>query len=412
MPTYKYLNDTGLERTLSKLKDYIDSQSGGGSDVKGAIIFDTTTLSVGNIVRARSITNSFHIYEQTVLESGPQIVMRVEPFEQWKICLVKYGVPTVKIETESTTALSVSVTVQGTNKSKHTVNSTDTAYGVSCVSIAWNNERSAWVMTATADCVFNSNSYSNGDEIDAWGEDDVVELTVVGELQESVEIGGVYKTVDYGQTLFINVLDKTTFGGIQGILNAHQETELLAIGDEVTITVGGNPWIMQVGRIDGTSHFIDFVSKYIYQLSVFNAALKNTSYVDSTVLRPAVQDIYTEISEADRQYIKEVTREAMHKNATWVSYTDKIWIPTYMEAVGTYPSSGTPTTPQSQMPIFTTQAGRIRTYNGVAEGWWSVDHATSSNVTASITSTGAGTGNVTETSTRGILPCFRLMADS
>lgn len=406
MPTYKYLDGTGLERTLSKLKTYIDSQSGGGSDVKGAIIFDTTTLSVGNVVRARSITNPFHIYEQTVLESGPQIVMRVEPFEQWKICLLEYGVPTVKIETESTTALSVSVTVQGTNKSKHTVNSTDTDYSVSCISIVWNDERSAWVMTATADCTFNSNSYSNGDEIDVWGEDDVVELTVVGELQESIEIGGVYKTVDYGQTLFINVLDKTTLGGIQGILNAHQETELLNISDEVNITVNGSPWTMQIAKIDGSSHYVELVPKYVTDDILPNS---NADYANRTTVKNTLLSFYSSIIESDRNLIKEKVVNYVSNGSSGQVKTinQKVWLPTRVEIDGTGPETG------SRFPIFTTQANRVKRKTGgtaVAYMLAGCTYTGSAGYTDYVSA--SGNASYTNNATLYMLPCFRLTADS
>ena len=420
MPTYKYLNDTGLERALSKLKTYIDSQSGGDSDVKGAIIFDTTTLSVGNVVRARSITNPFHIYEQTVLESGPQIVMRVEPFEQWKICLLEYGVPTIKIETESTTALSVSVTVQGTNKSKHTVNSTDTAYSVSCISIVWNDDRSAWVMTAAADCTFNSNSYSNGDEIDVWGEDDVVELTVIGELQESVEIGGVYKTVDYGQTLFINVLDKSTFRGIKGILNAGQATTQIQVGDEVHTLLEGADWVMQVADVSATR--VTLASKYLWKASTYSNAAK-TYYSASSPIHDEITSFLAKLPQADQDCIETITKPQhtpVYQNSSWSTYSDKIWLPNTWEVLGDRGSIGnyygTSPLPLTQFPLFTTQANRVKTLasGGTAYPWWTCDgNATSyggeSYQGINDLGNSAGYGR---TVSNYLLPCCAIEADS
>ena len=245
---------------------------------------------------------------------------------------------------------------------------------------------------------------------------DYVKICMVQTINDTpTEVGGVYRELDYGETAYINVLDKTTLGGIQGILNAHQETILLAIGDESTITLNGSPWVMQVGRIDGTNHKVDLVSKYVYASSKFNNNSTGQNYSTSTVIRPNVQAIYSAISENDRAYIKEVTRECMAKAGTFVTYADKIWIPTTKEVFNTYPTSTTPTTPQTQFPIFTSQAGRIKTdSNGSAKAWWTSDHAYNTSYCIATTAYGnISTGDFYEDNANPyILPCFTLTADS
>ena len=142
---------------------------------QGRIICDTSTFSVGDTIRVRSMTDSNKVWNKTVATVGTALVFTVPCYDYYKICTVQ------------------------------TINDTPT------------------------------------------------------------EIGGVYKTVDYGQTLFIDTLNLNTLVGHQGLLNAHQHTNKLAIGDEVTITVGGNDWTMLVGAFDlYDSNEIIYVSKYLY----------------------------------------------------------------------------------------------------------------------------------------------------
>lgn len=224
---------------------------------------------------------------------------------------------------------------------------------------------------------------------------DYVKICMVQTINDTpTEIGGVYRTVDYGQTLFINVLDKTTLGGIQGILNAHQEGDLLAIGDEVPILVGGSSWIMQVGDIDTTNHAVHFVSKYIYS--------KASNYYDykQSNVRTAMQGFYANIDNNDKRYIKEVTR-----TASYGAYDDYVWCLGAKEVDGINGVAS-----QHQFPIFTMQSNRIKTYQGNATDWWTQDYQGGS-VNYYITPSGT-TSTYNYGSALGIVPCFTLIADS
>ena len=273
---------------------------------QGRIICDTSTFSVGDTIRVRSMTDTSKVWNQQVATVGTVLVFTVPCYDYYKICTVQ------------------------------TINDTPT------------------------------------------------------------EIGGVYKTVDYGQTLFINVLDKTTLGGIQGILNAHQEGDILAIGDEVPIIHGGNPWIMQVGDIDTTNHAVHFVSKVLY-----SKAQSNSDY-RSSGLRSAIQGFYTDISSEDKQYIKQVTRTA---NTTY-TYTDYIWCLGIREVDGVNGLSS-----QHQFPIFLTQANRIKTLNGSAVHWWTADYTGGGSYNFAVLSNGVTSQEIWSNS-YGVLPCFTLTADS
>ena len=292
---------------------------------QGRIICDTSTFSVGDTIRVRSMTDSNKVWNKQVATVGTPLVFTVPCYDYYKICTVQ----------------------------------------------------------------------------DIGG--------------VATEIGGVYKTIDYGQTLFINVLDKTTLGGIQGILNAHQESSLLAIGDEVTITQNGADWIMQIGEIDSTNHKIKFVSKYLISTNKFNNAnVQNTPFSSSDIAKPTCESFYNAIADKDKQYIKLATRENGRYNLGWVTYNAYCWLPSCIEVFGTNQSYGSPTVAQSQMPIFTTQADRIKTYNGTASGWWTSDNITNGSYNIGVTSSTGGfaTGQQMGATTHGFLPCFELQADS
>ena len=98
---------------------------------------------------------------------------------------------------------------------------------------------------------------------------DYYKISLVREVEEEgetieAEINNINKTMGYGEVSVINVLDKASLRGIQAILDSHSENDVLNIGDEVTITVNGSPWVMQVGGIDlYADHEVILVSKYL-----------------------------------------------------------------------------------------------------------------------------------------------------
>lgn len=285
---------------------------------QGRIICDTSTFSVGDTIRVRSMTDSNKVWNKTVATVGTALVFTVPCYDYYKICTVQ------------------------------TINDTPT------------------------------------------------------------EIGGVYKTVDYGQTLFINVLDKTTLGGIQGILNAHNENYALNIGDEVTIKVndGGTPtdWVMQIAGIDVyNSHDIMFTSKNISKSSIS----VQYNYATST-LRQYAQDFYADIDNNDKQYIKQVTRSCRNANGTFTNYDDYCFVLGNKET-GNVTSYGVVAS-QVQMPLFVTQANRIKTYNGTANAYWTSDDMDTANGKIYVKNDGslAATGSIA----CGLVTSFMLIADS
>jgi len=300
---------------------------------QGRIICDTSTFSVGDTIRVRSMTDSNKVWNQQVATVGTALVFTVPCYDYYKICTVQ----------------------------------------------------------------------------DIGG--------------VATEVGGTYRTIDYGQTLFINVLDKTTLGGIQGILNAHQELNVLSIGDEVTIKIydgGITPidWTMQIGALDlYDSHEVIFVSKNILDITAVNAG-GNGSYANTNDLKARMELFYDSMVDNDKVLLKETTKSSLKSNTTsYETFSAKVFPPNYKEVGGSNLPWGTSPVTQYQYPIFTTQANRIKTYNGTGTSWWTCDGgggSTGANIEWSYVGTSGAVGyqGFYSNNTSGVLPCFRLTADS
>lgn len=306
---------------------YDDTKWGGFAK----IIVDTSTLTAGDTVRVRSMTDANAIYDKTVVTAGTPLLFETEIFKDYvKICKVQEigGVAT--------------------------------------------------------------------------------------------EIAGVYKTVDYGQTLFINVFDKTSLAGIQGILNAHQENDVFSIGDEITITVNNADWTMQVGGIDiYDTHEIILVSKYLYDNYYWNTGTSGKPKYSQTPLPTQCNSFFLAINATERDLIKDKTVNACYNNGGLDTNDYKVWLPTITEVFGgSGDIDGTPRTPElglnSQFPIFTTANDRIRKYNNTAAQWFTATQRSDNAVRYwdLVTSTGGADCRSFDSMTAGILPCFHLTADA
>jgi len=293
---------------------------------QGRIICDTSTFSVGDTIRVRSMTDSSKVWNQQVATVGTALVFTVPCYDYYKICTVQDigGTPT--------------------------------------------------------------------------------------------EIGGVYKTVDYGQTIFVdNMFDKSTLRGLQGILNNHSENAL-NIGDIVNVKInGGNDWEMQIGAINlYNQHEVFLVSKDIWTNSVFTSA-GGVAYITTSydILHQKMQEFYGIIDADDRVYLKDTIRTCKQEGYdNWLTFTEKVFPLNRQEIDGISAGGGTPTTTISQFALFTTQANRIKKYNNVASYWWTCD-GSSTGATHVWTVLSDGTITVQgSTNSYGAVPCFRLTADS
>lgn len=279
---------------------------------QGRIICDTSTFSVGDTIRVRSMTDSSKVWNQQVATVGTALVFTVPCYDYYKICTVQ------------------------------TIDNTPT------------------------------------------------------------EIGGVYKTVDYGQTLFINVIDKTTLGGVQGILNAHQGSDLLSIGDEVNVTIGGVQEPYALLKVTPTEAYFGW--RYISDTPY---GLTPVKYSDRTGINAYCDSIYSDMADNDKQYIKDRVVKFKYAVAIYQT-TRKIWIPTTNEVFGTDATEAAAGI--TQFPIFATQVNRVKTLKGGQTGDW---QTASSNGDGSKTVYVGQDGSINQsTGTSRALPCFMLTADS
>lgn len=287
---------------------------------QGRIICDTSTFSVGDTIRVRSMTDSSKVWNQQVATVGTALVFTVPCYDYYKICTVQ----------------------------------------------------------------------------DIGG--------------VATEIGGVYKTVDYGQTIYVdNMFDKSTLCGVQGILDSHNENQL-NIGDSVFMNIqGGNKWETLVGAINPySSHEVILVSKYLYD-STF------TFGANHTAKRNAETAFYNLISADDKALLKDkqVNAGTYPNGSTAMVYTSKVWSPTSYELFGAIGGQSSFEAENNvQFAIFTSQVNRVKSViNGSP-----THYATSSNAISwadvqafYVLSNGASTSSTSVVNTR-VLPCFRLTA--
>ena len=294
---------------------------------QGRIICDTSTFSVGDTIRVRSVYNVSQTEDKQVVTVGTPLVFTVPPYDYYKICKVEE------------------------------INNVET------------------------------------------------------------EIGGEYVTIDYGQTHRSNVLDKSTLSGCKGIVNAHQHTNLLAIGDEVTITVGGNPWIVQVADFDTYEpNSIIFVSKNLTNPQAWDSATTSDMYYADGSQRNSILSFYSDVAQKDKDCISKIQKVGHGSMATtnaYKAFEDYMWSPNYCEVTG-ITTQATPPQPIYQFALFTTQANRIKTYNGSGLEWWTCDGLTQNTSTrASYYINQSGGGSTTYNyPAYGLCPCFMIKADS
>lgn len=278
---------------------------------QGRIICDTSTFSVGDTIRVRSVYNVSQTEDKQVVTVGTPLIFTVPPYDYYKICRVQ------------------------------TINDTPT------------------------------------------------------------EVGGEYVEIGFGDLHRSNVLDKTTLGGIQGILNAHQGSTLLSVGDEVNVTIGGvqEPYIL----LNVTSIEAVFGWRYVSD----TAYPMNDTYADRSGVNTYFDGLYESMSDNDKIYIKDRVMQ-YYGNGVLRTITKKIWNPTRQDICGdwsTYEPNNT------QFSYFTTQINRVKTKKDGTSAGWQTATANSDTACYYIQSNGVVASTNWNNNTR-VLPCFRLAADS
>jgi len=272
--------------------------------------------------------------------------------------------------------------------------------------------------------IYNETVGTPGDYIVFTVDSDLYKICLVQEIEETpTEVVTIKRTVDVGQCLEVNALNKTTLGGIQAILNSHTESELLSIGDEVTITVNNEPWVMQIAGINlYDTHEVTLVSKDIYAMSIVSNHYTNSAFWNDTTsyLLASLTAFYNAMLPTEAALLKQIEKNmrGSYNSNVWSTYTAKVFVPNSVEIFGTT-DAGTPSLPTYQYPLFLNQADRIKYYQNTVTNYWTCDGATNRSadvIMCTKTGTKGRDGGINADPSSGVqagvVPCFRLTADS
>ena len=240
--------------------------------------------------------------------------------------------------------------------------------------------------------------------------------------------GGVTATIPVNVNVckIYEVADKTTFAGIQQILNAHMEADLLSVGDEmpeIALLPGNEPMVWCIGAINHEQqHQVIFVPKWCLTTArAMNTTATNSGGWNSCGTRNWLNtEFYNNLPDSVKPYIKERTFQTSQgsQSRSLQSATDKIWLAREYEILGSlggyaveeeHTEGGA-----EQFPIFATQSNRIKGLgkNGSANVWYtSSPTASYSSRFCSIGNTGSYYSAVDANTSCGIAPCFHMLAD-
>ena len=235
------------------------------------------------------------------------------------------------------------------------------------------------------------------------------EQEVSGETVE-VEIMSVLKTLDSGQAIVTNIAEKNTLAGLQAILDAHAETSVINIGDE--LEVEGH--IYQVAGINlYASHEIILASKYLQGSSVWGRVEAYTYSSANCSARIAVEAIYANFSDDTKRYIKP---KNIRQDAISLDYNGYLWLPTSFEVFGSNAYSySSDSNGNVQFPLFYDAASRCKKTDisaGANSQWWTATRSSASSGYYLVLANESGAaGHAQYNNSKGLLPCFHLTAD-
>lgn len=267
--------------------------------------------------------------------------------------------------------------------------------------------------TAAATHISGNNYYYDAPE---WGTYTVTR-TVSGS-SESISV--------FVNTCKIYVIaDKTTFEGIQLILDSHLEEEMLDIGDEINITLQNNETMTyQIGAINHDyPHQVIFVPKWCLATKrSMNGSGTNAGGWNGCAMRTWLnEDFFSTILPSDVASLVKTRDFKVSKgnqSSELQTASDKIWLPREYEIFGqtTYAASSEHDSGGAkQFDIFGSTANRIKTMgeSGSADTWWSSSPGTATSTSfIQINSSGSDTYSYYANSNFGVLPCFHMLADN
>lgn len=240
-------------------------------------------------------------------------------------------------------------------------------------------------------------------------------VTVEYTTYQKAEYGGYYE-VEVG-------LNTTTWTGIQRILDAGEELNLLNIGDEHTaVLTTGEEVIYQIAAINlYETHEVIFAPKYCLETAgKMNSSNTNAGGWTNCEMRTWLNEtFFSELPEELQGLIADwETGVSSGSQASTIQYaTDKIKLPREYEFFGATTYAATTeysTAGAQQWPLFATAANRTKTYgaSGAAcDVWESSPYVSNSSGFCYVAAAGAASGSVASNAL-GVLPCFHFVASA
>lgn len=261
-------------------------------------------------------------------------------------------------------------------------------------------------------CVFNALPYKNKYNVYLINGDDVEYSTEVifgfGDCQE----------IDVG-------LDKTTWKGLKAIVNAGLESEMLAVGDQISATVGGEEQVFDIVHIDyrrGVYGNNIILAKHdcLSSTMQMKADLNNYGGYAATLVAEYLDNAYYDSLPSDmKSVITQMTFQASTGNRSINLQREdhKIWIPLEANitgATGRAASSELATGNAEQFAYFATSANRIKSLGGAGGNsqWWLASPDVGYTTSFCVADTSGNIGSGETTSNRGVCPCFLIAADA
>lgn len=237
------------------------------------------------------------------------------------------------------------------------------------------------------------------------------------------ELNGVSDTfeMECGGTHYLNLgFSVATWDGIKNIVNNGKAAEYITNGDQFTVELSNGETLVYEANVNTYSlGEVDFIPTYCMattrqqHTSNTNSGGWNSSdlrtYLNNTFLTMLPEDLQAVIS------TKPVKATIGSQTNSLQTAYDKIWVPTEKEVFGSITYSGsTENAVNSQYPIFTDAASRVRTQgaNGSAVYVWLASPYISSSTHFCIVSASGATSTGAAGSSTGVLPCFRIAPDA
>lgn len=221
-------------------------------------------------------------------------------------------------------------------------------------------------------------------------------------------------------------MDKTTWKGLKAILNAGLETEMLAVGDQISATVAGETQVFDIVHVDYRPSVYGrniILAKHtlLPEGRQMRTTPTNAGGYKSTLIAQYLDDTYYNSLPSDMKSVitKMVFKGTIGGNSkTLQDEEHMVWIPLESNLFNSITqgfSEEISLGGNEQFAYFATTGNRIRTLGNTntAAVYWLATPESGSGVDSFATVNVQGTSAHTQSQgTNGVLPCFMIAADA